>query len=167
MDYRQRARDSLNQYVSDDIATEIEESIYQYAIKKAVEYQIDIDFSDINFRRVYANKYCSLIINIQPDSYVNNTQFQSRIVNGDILPSNVADMKPHEMCPERWQDVIQMTTKLAEISEQSGGRTTDSYTCARCNRNKCTYFDMQSRSMDEPMTRYFRCCHCGHQWSMN
>jgi len=166
MDYRQRARDCLTDQVSTEIATRIEEGIYQYALDKAMDYQIDIDFTDIHFRRTYANKLASIMINLQRDSYVGNMRFRERVMNEEIDPTVVAKMRPHEICPERWQDVIQMTTKLAELSEQTG-RTTDSYTCARCHRNKCSYFDMQSRSMDEPMTRYFRCVHCGHQWSMN
>lgn len=166
MDYREQARTCLTNYVGDQIAAGIESGIYQYAMDKAIDYQIDIDFTDINFRRTYANKLLGIIVNLQDDSYVQNPQFRERILSGEIDPTTVARMRPHEICPEKWEDVIQMTAKMAELAEQSG-RTTDSYTCARCNRNKCTYFDMQSRSMDEPMTRYFRCCHCGHQWSMN
>jgi DNA-directed RNA polymerase subunit M/transcription elongation factor TFIIS len=167
MDYRQQARQCLMEYVPEGIAAGIEVGIYRYATDKAIDYQIDIDFTDINFRRTYANKLLGIVVNLRSDSYVHNPRFLERIVGGEIEPESVARMRPHEICPEKWEDVIQMTTKLAELSEQGGGRTTDSYTCARCHRNKCTYFDMQSRSMDEPMTRYFRCCHCGHQWSMN
>ena len=41
---------------------------------------------------------------------------------------------------------------------------TDVFTCRKCKGNQCTYYQMQTRSADEPMTVYVSCCICGNRW---
>ena len=42
--------------------------------------------------------------------------------------------------------------------------TTDEYQCGRCRARECTYFELQTRSADEPMTTYVTCLNCGNRW---
>lgn len=37
-------------------------------------------------------------------------------------------------------------------------------TCGKCKSNKTEYYQMQTRSADEPMTTYASCKSCGHRW---
>ena len=37
-------------------------------------------------------------------------------------------------------------------------------TCGKCKSNKTDYYQMQTRSADEPMTTYANCKACGHRW---
>ena len=47
---------------------------------------------------------------------------------------------------------------------------TDNFTCFKCQRNdpenanKCTYYQLQTRSADEPMTTFVTCLNCGCRW---
>ena len=41
---------------------------------------------------------------------------------------------------------------------------TDTFTCRKCKSNKCTYYQMQTRSADEPMTTFITCLNCGNRW---
>jgi DNA-directed RNA polymerase subunit M/transcription elongation factor TFIIS len=36
-------------------------------------------------------------------------------------------------------------------------------TCPKCKSKKTSYYQMQTRSADEPMTTYAQ-CQCGHRW---
>jgi DNA-directed RNA polymerase subunit M/transcription elongation factor TFIIS len=36
--------------------------------------------------------------------------------------------------------------------------------CGKCKSNKTDYYQMQTRSADEPMTTYANCKACGHRW---
>ena len=36
--------------------------------------------------------------------------------------------------------------------------------CFKCKKNECTYYQMQTRSADEPMTTFVTCQHCGARW---
>ena len=44
--------------------------------------------------------------------------------------------------------------------------TTDMFQCSRCRERKCTYYQMQTRSADEPMTTYVTCCKCNKRWKV-
>ncbi|KAG2296331.1 hypothetical protein Bca52824_043000 [Brassica carinata] len=42
--------------------------------------------------------------------------------------------------------------------------STDQFKCGRCGQRKCTYYQMQTRSADEPMTTYVTCVNCDNHW---
>lgn len=44
---------------------------------------------------------------------------------------------------------------------------TDSFKCGRCKQRKCTYYQMQTRSADEPMTTFVTCTVCNNRWKFS
>ena len=38
------------------------------------------------------------------------------------------------------------------------------FTCKKCKSKKTTYFQMQTRGADEPMTNFVNCLDCKYQW---
>jgi transcription elongation factor S-II len=53
------------------------------------------------------------------------------------------------------------------------GSTTDIFRCPACRARRTTYYQMQTRSSDEPMTTFITCVatlpdgsDCGHKWSI-
>ena len=36
--------------------------------------------------------------------------------------------------------------------------------CAKCGNRKAEYWEVQTRSADEPPTRFHKCTKCGHTW---
>lgn len=36
--------------------------------------------------------------------------------------------------------------------------------CQKCSNTKAYFKEFQTRSADEPMTQFFRCTKCGHEW---
>ena len=41
---------------------------------------------------------------------------------------------------------------------------TDNFTCYRCKSKRCSYYQLQTRSADEPMTTFVTCIDCGNRW---
>ncbi len=37
-------------------------------------------------------------------------------------------------------------------------------TCPKCGNNEAYYWEVQTRSADEPATRFFKCTKCGYVW---
>ena len=39
-------------------------------------------------------------------------------------------------------------------------------TCPECDHNKAYFLQVQTRSADEPMTTFYKCCNaqCNHRW---
>jgi DNA-directed RNA polymerase III subunit RPC11 len=62
--------------------------------------------------------------------------------------------------------------KLKEVDDVMGGAaawenadSTD-ILCPKCGHSRAFFVQMQTRSADEPMTTFYRCCDhsCGHNW---
>ena len=70
-----------------------------------------------------------------------------------------------ELSPEQWADLknekqMRLENKYLPKIEAS----TDNFTCSKCKSNKCTYYQLQTRSADEPMTTFVTCITCGNRW---
>lgn len=39
--------------------------------------------------------------------------------------------------------------------------------CPTCGHDKAYFFQLQIRSADEPMTTFYKCVNCTHQWREN
>jgi DNA-directed RNA polymerase subunit M/transcription elongation factor TFIIS len=154
--------------LSNDIVNDIEQSIYDVAITKSQKHSTYGDFNDIRFRVFYKNTYNSVYLNMDKTTYIKNETFYDRIVSGEIDPKIVALIKPHDVFPIRWSECIETNKKKDEIKySRRKEQFTDIYHCGRCHKNECSYFEMQVRSIDEPMTTFIRCENCGHRWREN
>ena len=40
------------------------------------------------------------------------------------------------------------------------------FTCDKCRSNSTTYYEMQTRSADEPMTAFINCLDCLNRWKI-
>lgn len=40
----------------------------------------------------------------------------------------------------------------------------DMFECPKCHKRKTTFYEMQTRSADEPMTVFITCINCKHRW---
>lgn len=54
--------------------------------------------------------------------------------------------------------------KATEVQEHAMGNVTSMYTCGHCKNTQCAYYQLQTRSADEPMTTFIRCLKCGKRW---
>ncbi|ODN76855.1 transcription elongation factor S-II [Cryptococcus amylolentus CBS 6039] len=100
----------------------------------------------------YRAKMRSLYLNLKDKG---NPALRNEIVLGDVTPETVANMTKDEMASE---SVRMLNQKLATdnlFKAKAVGETqaeTDAFKCGRCQQRKCTYYQMQTRSADEPMT---------------
>nr|XP_018259395.1 transcription elongation factor S-II [Kwoniella dejecticola CBS 10117]OBR81553.1 transcription elongation factor S-II [Kwoniella dejecticola CBS 10117] len=102
----------------------------------------------------YRGKMRSLFLNLKDKG---NPALRNEIVLGYISTEKVANMSKDEMASE---SVRALKEKLATenlFKAKAVGETqaeTDAFKCGRCQQRKCTYYQMQTRSADEPMTVY-------------
>ena len=69
------------------------------------------------------------------------------------------------MSPERWDDLIKAKSiRDKNKFEQKLEAMTDTFTCRKCKGKQCTYYQLQTRSADEPMTIFVSCIQCGNRW---
>ncbi|KAL7421081.1 transcription elongation factor TFIIS [Cryptotrichosporon argae] len=100
----------------------------------------------------YRAKMRSLFLNLKDKG---NPGLRNEIVLGHITAEHVVRMSKEEMASE---SVRALNEKIAEnnlFKAKAVGETqaeTDAFKCSRCQQRKCTYYQMQTRSADEPMT---------------
>ncbi|CAI0474777.1 unnamed protein product [Linum tenue] len=109
-------------------------------------------------------KYRSIMFNIKDPK---NPDLRRKVLLGQINPERLMTMTPEEMASEeRQMENKQMRDKALFECERGGPpqATTDQFRCGRCRQKKCTYYQMQTRSADEPMTTYVTCVNCSNRW---
>lgn len=143
----------------------IEKGIYNYAIKEATQKKIVKKWDNKYFVMLYTNKFRSLWMNIWSESNVFNNDFLEQIKKGIIESKKVAFMTHHEITPEKWkkliEDKIERDKNKYEVDKRGA---TDEFKCRKCGERQCTYYQLQTRSADEPMTTFVSCLNCGNNW---
>ena len=70
-----------------------------------------------------------------------------------------------ELNHEKWAQLIDAKSKRDKNRFESNmAASTDTFTCRKCKGNKCTYYLMQTKSADEPMTCFIQCVLCNNRW---
>ena len=151
-----------------DISKKIEDSIYNYSLIQSEIKGINQNIEDKYFKRIYVNKLSTIYNNLDPNSYVNNKTFINKIYDNNFDISNIAFLLPHEINTEHWKKYLDRQSANDEfLYSRTTGIITTEFKCNRCKEKKCTYYQLQVRSSDEPMTTFVNCLNCGNKWAFN
>jgi transcription elongation factor S-II len=169
MTERNRCVQKINTIFNDlKISEKIEESIYNFSIKQSKIKGIEENINDNFFKRIYVNKLITIYNNLDKKSYVKNKNFLDRVLNGEINPSEIAFLTPQEINIEHWKKYIDRQSANDDfLYSRTAGIRTQEYKCGRCKERNCTYYQLQVRCSDEPMTTFVNCLNCGNRWSFN
>jgi len=136
----------------------LEKGIFNYTLKEAEQRKVIKKWDNKYFVQIYLDRVRSIVINL-------NQNVIEQINDGSIKPHVVAFMTHQELSPEKWKDLIETKTKRDKNKfETKISAATDTFTCRKCKGNQCTYYQMQTRSADEPMSCYVNCILCGNRW---
>ena len=94
-------------------------------------------------------------------------EIKSQIETGEITPQEIAFLTHQELNPGRWKELIERKMKRDESKFNTNIQaSTDMFTCKKCKSKKCTYYELQTRSADEPATIFITCLDCGKHWKI-
>lgn len=143
----------------DAISTNIEKGIFNWAVQNASKTNIVKKWSNPFFVTLYIDHLRSVYINLKkPD-------VSSAVISGNIKSHNIAFMTHQEICPDKWKQLIEdKKVRDKQKYEPNIEASTDNFTCNKCKSKKCTYYQLQTRSADEPMTTFVTCLECGKRW---
>ena len=148
---------------NDDYHEIIEKSIYNYTIKEAREKKIERLWTNKHFTFLYKKNFNKVYSNMGTNK---NAEFvMKKLKYGFWEPANLIAMTHEELYPEMWEDLIIKNKKkmdLLYLDNRQKGSTM--FKCGRCKKNNCTYFQLQTRSADEPMTTFVTCLECNNRW---
>lgn len=146
--------------VSDhSVSINLEKGIFNYALKEATRKKIVKKWENPHFVTIYIDRMRSIYMNLKNDTLLKQIQ------NGEIEPKHVAFMTHQEFNPDRWRVLIEKKMKRdASKYNDNIQASTNMYTCRKCKSTRCTYYEMQTRSADEPATIFVTCLDCGKHW---
>lgn len=151
-----------------DLSKQIENSIYNYALNLATIKGTEINIEQKYFKRIYVNKIISLYNNLDKDSYIKNNNFYDRLIDKEFDVKDIAFLSPQEIHKDHWKKYLDRQTANDEfLYSRTAGIKTNDYKCGRCKEKNCTYYQLQVRCSDEPMTTFINCLNCGNRWSFN
>lgn len=157
--FRINIREKINEKLQNSNASlNLEKGIFNYSLKEADNRKIIKKWDNKFFVQIYLCQLKSIMNNL-------NDKWITEINTGNIEAHKLAFMTHHELNHERWSVLIEKKTKIDKNKYETNLQAaTDTFTCRKCKNNKCTYYQMQTRSADEPMTTYCQCCICGNRW---
>ena len=141
------------------ISTNIEKGIFNWTVQHASKNNIVKKWSNSFFVTLYIDRLRSVYINLKkPD-------VASAVMSGNIKSQEIAFMTHQDICPEKWKKLIEdKKIRDKQKYEPNIEASTDNFTCNKCKSKKCTYYQLQTRSADEPMTTFVTCLECGKRW---
>ena len=147
------------QNIEENDITNLEKGIFNYSLKEASRRKIVKKWENPHFVQIYSDRLRSIVMNMKQTSLLEQMQ------NKEISPQNVAFMTHQEYNPARWKSLIESKMKRdASKYDDNIQASTNMYTCKKCKSSRCTYYEMQTRSADEPATIFVTCLDCGKHW---
>lgn len=150
-----------------ELATQFEIALLHAISDQAVKANMEVDWSNRVFWNMYRSRAISLYENIRGiGSYVKNDQnWLEKIKSGEITVQSFAEMSAVDLCPARWKAAIEKIIESEKKLYSKNQNASIFMWCSGCKKKtKCDYYQMQTRSADEPMTTFVNCLECDRRW---
>ena len=158
--FRKQVREHIFSKVDNEkISNNIEIGIFNFSVRKAGKMKVVKKWDNEYFVLIYLNKFKMIFHNLK------NKELLDKVKNNLIKPHEMPFLTHIELLPEKWEQQtkdkkLRLENKFFPKIEAS----TDNFTCGKCKSKACTYYQLQTRSADEPMTTFVTCTFCGNRW---
>jgi transcription elongation factor S-II len=158
--FRSNIRSKLNDILNNEKnSNNLEKGIFNYSLNEAKNRKVVKKWDNPYFVQIYLDRLRSIFTNLT------NKNLLEQLNSGSIKAHSIAFMTHQEMSPEKWDALITAKSKRDQNKfETNLEAATDTFTCRKCKSQKCTYYALQTRSSDEPMTIFVTCLDCGQRW---
>lgn len=133
-------------YTAKEVSVEVEKALYNI--------NIDTDDYKKNFRPLYA------AVNSQ------NPILREQILQGEVEAEQFCRMDSKQLASKERQaekeKIAHDLTLLSTVPQPTA--MTKMFRCGKCGKRECSFYQLQTRSADEPMTTFVTCCNCGNRW---
>jgi DNA-directed RNA polymerase subunit M/transcription elongation factor TFIIS len=146
-----------------NICTDLEKCIVRHAEKRIRLNGDQAAWDNHRFMNIYKHKFLSLQRNIRQ-----NPKLKDQLVQHTLSVIDMVDMRPNELFPDGNYAKAMAENIHKELRKQylthENKNQEGFFVCGRCKSNKTTYYQMQTRSADEPMTVFVSCLNCDRNW---
>ena len=155
----------FNKIFKAPVLIELEQTALYQALVEADKKYIFRHFENPLFVVLYETSARSLLANLLPTSYLGKTELYQKVKSGQLSTEHLKTMGVMEYAPVLYSELREKQL-LREQNQLEGNKAlaTDRFTCSRCKKRECTYYELQTRSADEPMTIFITCLNCSKRW---
>lgn len=159
----ERFSNMLELVEDDTICINLEKNILNYASDKCRNLGQEPAWDNHKYSSIYKHKFLQIQYNLRRSPVLKNW-----IVSKKVRTKDVVEMRPEDLWPDGpyakeigvgIHKQLRKAYLAQEIKNQEGF-----FVCGRCKSKKTTYFQMQTRSADEPMTVFVSCLNCDRNW---
>jgi len=152
--------------LDEDEKISMESIIFQTSYEYTTKNDIRKSWGNTQFQDCYMANARRIIGNLSPASYIQNKSLWERYHAKELSLAQIARQNYYELFPEQWEKLVDHQAKCERIQlEGDFSRATEKWQCNGCKMRKCTYYELQTRSADEPMTIFIHCLNCGKRWT--
>lgn len=142
----------MKELFSEQTATNIEKSIYNSSIDTSDKHKVTPHWEHYIYKHIYIEIF------LRVKRYLETTDLKDKILKKEISSKEIGYLTGKHFQPEQWN--LEHLLKQDEVTEDGV------FTCTKCGSKKTTYYSLQTRSADEPMTNFITCCNCKNRWKM-
>ena len=155
----------LKDHCDEDDILDLERGIYNATLDDAKKRMVPLTWDHEVFRWTYSTISKRTLTNLFPNSYVGNKTLIERWKEGEFTLDAIGRWTPYELNPANWKDLKdQQFRRDKRVLEGNLAMATDRFRCSQCKKKLCSYYELQTRSADEPMTIFISCLNCGKHW---
>ena len=157
-------RDRVKQnYVEIGLTTEmsdaLENALLQRCIRDCAKQEIEVTWNNPAFWNHYRGRCMQFYENMKNYGWI------PKLLSGETTPAVFAEMTVVDLNPKRWKAQIEAQIEKDKKLFTRVGNASIFFYCSRCKKTtKCDYYQMQTRSADEPMTTFVTCLECDRRW---
>jgi DNA-directed RNA polymerase subunit M/transcription elongation factor TFIIS len=150
---------------SDELATQLEESILHVVCEQAIKENIDVDWNNRVFWNMYRSRAISFYEYGRRATSSDDGKWMLMLKQREITTREFAEMNAVDLCPSRWKDAVERIIESEKKLYSKNESAAIFMWCSACKKKtKCDYYQMQTRSADEPMTTFVTCLECDRKW---
>lgn len=164
---REKVIDNFAEILDDvEVAKDLEDALLHSISDRAIKENIDVDWTNRVFWNMYRNRAIALFENIRNNSYVQNSEgWLGKLKSREIDVKVFVDMNCVDMCPSRWKEALEKIIEMEKKRYSKNDTGSMFMWCSACKKkSKCDYYQLQTRSADEPMTTFVTCLECDKRW---
>lgn len=172
MEIRDTIKNKFSNLLNDNkLSTSIELNIFDFITDYSNKNNIIIDFDNNIFKLLYIAKSRQIYHNLDESSYIKNLKIKNLIKKKKIILEKICKYEHKELKPLKWKkfnkDIEILNSEISDFNKELN--TTDQFKCPKCKKNKCVYYQLQTRSADEAITSFITCIYdgCGFTWKEN
>lgn len=156
----------FDKVLSKEEVIKFESIVYEDCVLTVKKKNIVPDWKNQQFINHYIRKIRHISINLNPNTYIENKNLYERFRAGECSLQEIIHLTETELFPELNRTLAEkMFQREQRLLEGNKASATDQFRCPRCSKRQCTFYEMQTRSADEPMTIFIQCVNCGKRWT--